>query len=211
MLETLGVVVAGGRGRRLGLPVPKAMATLAGASLLERAVATLEGCCDEIVVAAPRDCPLTLPRSAVPIRRVADSGDRRGPLAGLVAALEALPGRRSVVLGVDFPLIRPATLRFLLGRLAGGRAAVIPVPAGVPQPLVAAYAEEASDSLPAQFRAGERSLTAAALALEPLLLGDSALRRCEGGLENFFNLNTPQDLARAEDLLLGRQPTRGAV
>src|SRR5438132_2343792 len=45
MARTLGVIVAGGRGRRLGLEVPKALAAAGGMTLLDRAVATLEEVC----------------------------------------------------------------------------------------------------------------------------------------------------------------------
>jgi molybdopterin-guanine dinucleotide biosynthesis protein A len=202
----LGVVVAGGRGRRLGGAEPKAMARLAGATLLERAIATLRPSCDEIVVAAPPGCPLALPTGAG-IRRVADVPGFCGPLAGLVAGLEASPGSDAIVLGVDFPLLPAAAVAALLERLPGRRA-VLPAPGGVPQPLAAAYAGGAAPALGKRLRAGERSVTTAALTLEPLVIGDAELATWEGGLASFLNLNTPGDWSRAEARLAGPAPRR---
>ncbi|HEV2105150.1 MAG TPA: NTP transferase domain-containing protein, partial [Candidatus Eisenbacteria bacterium] len=49
----LGVLLAGGRGARLGAGGPKALATLAGRTLLSRAHAILAAVCDAVVVVAP--------------------------------------------------------------------------------------------------------------------------------------------------------------
>src|SRR6185503_5578319 len=135
---TLGVIVAGGQGRRLGLAVPKAMAPLLGITLLERAIATLAPACDAIAVAAPEDRPLALPEVRIECFRVADPAGASGPLAGVVAGLESRRYDRAMVLGVDFPLLRPAVVHALLERL-GDRRAVFPAPGGVPQPLAAVY------------------------------------------------------------------------
>ena len=64
--------------------------------------------------------------------------------------------------------------------------------------LAAAYRPAALAALTAALERGERALTPAVLALRPRLLTDPELERLEGGLENFFNLNTPEDLAAAE-------------
>ena len=196
MTRTLGILLAGGRGKRLASQVPKALVRVGGITLLERALATLEEVCDEVLVSAQRE--LTLPVS--PGRRVEDAPGLVGPLSGIVAGLGARPHDRALVLGVDFPLIRASALRGLLDRLPG-RSAVLPAPGGVPQPVAAAYGPGAAEVLARSLAGGERSATVAALSLDPLLLGDDELTRLEGGLECFLNLNTPADLERAEELL----------
>jgi molybdopterin-guanine dinucleotide biosynthesis protein A len=190
--RTLGVIVAGGRGVRLGLGRPKAFAEVGGMTLLARAEDVLSALCDEIVIAAPASLELPAHRSA----RVADATDDAVPLAGLVAGLAARLFDRALALGVDFPRMRPGMLAALLARL-GARAAVIPAPGGVPQPLAAAYAPGAAAPLAASLARGERAVTVAALALDPLIVGDGELERLDGGSACFFNLNTPDDLAEA--------------
>jgi molybdopterin-guanine dinucleotide biosynthesis protein A len=191
MERTLGVLVAGGRGARLGLAGPKAFAEVGGVSLLARAVRVLESVCDAIVIAAPRGCEL--PRHAY--ARVDDVAGAGGPLAGLVAGLAARPFDRAVALGVDFPFMSPAALGAMLACLPG-HAAALPSPRGVPQPLAAAYAPAAAPALAAALARGERALTPAVLALDALLLDEAASARI-GGDDPFFNLNTPADLEEA--------------
>ena len=192
MTGVLGVLIAGGRGRRLSGSTPKALVRLGGLTLLERAWGVLEGVCAEGVVVAPASLALPVPAA----RRVTDGPGAEGPLAGLVAGLAARSFERAVVLGVDFPLMRPAALAALRDQLAG-EPALLPAPGGIPQPLAAVYGPGAAGALARALARGERALTVAALALRPRLLDDSALARLPGGLENFFNLNTPEDLAEA--------------
>ena len=74
---------------------------------------------------------------------------------------------------------------------------MVPAPMGVMQPLVAAYAAAAAAPLRAAFERGERSISRAVQALEPHVLEGAALARLPDGLDNFFNLNTPEDFAIA--------------
>ena len=193
---TLGVLVAGGRGSRLLGHVPKALVRLGGRTLLERSLAILGEVCGEVVVAAPATLALPVPAAM----RIADVPGAAGPLAGVAAGLAARSFECALVLGVDFPLMRPAALAALRDQIdqIGDAPALLPAPGGTPQPLAAAYRPEAAAPLALALERGERALTAAVLALAPRLLADAELERLEGGLENFFNLNTPEDLAEAE-------------
>jgi molybdopterin-guanine dinucleotide biosynthesis protein A len=215
MPTTLGVLIAGGAGVRLGLGMPKALVPLAGRTLLARGVATLAALCDEVVVTAPaglesvlgigtlpamaRDIPVLFRPDGVP--------GRSGPLAGLLAGLTGSTCDRAVALGVDLPFVGPALLEALLDRLPG-RHAVVPVPEGFPQPLAAAYAPEAAAILARAFAAGERGPTRAIEGLDALRLDDAALAGLPGGLESFLNINTRADLAAAEQRLAPRETTR---
>ncbi|HEV8149686.1 MAG TPA: molybdenum cofactor guanylyltransferase [Gemmatimonadales bacterium] len=205
-MRTLGVIVAGGHGRRLGLSGPKALLRVGAFSLLDRAIATLEGLCDRIVVAAPPLLGLPLPKGML----VQDVPGAEGPLAGLVAGLDSDRYDRAIALGVDFPLVRPSALNALLDRL-GDHSVVLPAPGGVPQPLVAAYGPAACQGLKERLAAGERSVVRAVASISPLVLSDRELAELEDGLDNFFNLNTPDDRAEAEYLLRARADIRGTV
>lgn len=195
-MGTLGVLVAGGAGARLGLGVPKALVKIGGITLLERAIASLHRACDEIVVAAPATLALPADPRA---RRVHDVAGASGPLAGMVAGFAATRWERAFVLGVDFPFLSAAMVTALLGRLDAARSAgaVIPAPGGVAQPLAAAYAPPARDVLAERLAAGERAPSGAIAALTTLVLDDAALAALPGGADAFFNLNTPADLAAA--------------
>lgn len=195
-MRTLGVLLAGGLGSRLRARLPKALVMLGGETLLVRARRTLDAVCDEVVVCAPVEVAITL---GIPgLIRDADGGS--GPLAGIVTGLAARPHDRAVVLGVDFPLMRPGTLTALLDRL-GDHDAAIAEPGGAPQPLAAAYGRTAAAKLVAEWEGGERSILAAARRMDTLWVDEPELREVEGGSGVFLNVNTPDDLERAEKAL----------
>src|SRR2546426_852659 len=81
-----------------------------------------------------------------------------------------------------------------------------PTRGGVRRRLAAAYAPVAGAALAASLARGERAVTAASLALDPRIVGESELSRLEGGSGCFFNLNTPADRAEAERLLVAPAP-----
>ncbi len=198
MRVPLGVIVAGGRGVRLGSG-PKALVVLEGRTLLDRAIETLSRCCEEWVVATAPDIELPVDGA----RLVHDAPGSGGPLAGVAAALSAREPTDTLVLGVDFPLARPQALAALAAR-RGNSPAVLPAPGGSPQPLAAVYGTAACAALRCALAEGETSIRRAALALGPLILDDVALAALEGGSENFFNVNTSEDLAEAARMLAAR-------
>jgi len=224
VIETLGVLLAGGRGSRLGESAPKAFVRVGGESLLARAARTLAEVCDEVLVTGPGDWSQALGAEAPATRFAADPADAQGPLAGVVVGLTAVPFRRALVLGVDFPLARSAALAALLAWLSGAglgtrppaRAAVVPTPGSIPQPLFAAYAPAAAAGLAAALAGGERSIVRAVRTLDPWLVPEPELLELPGGLDNFVNVNTPDDRIDVERRLAalatkGASATKGAL
>jgi molybdopterin-guanine dinucleotide biosynthesis protein A len=198
-----GVLVAGGRGTRLG--AHKARVAIAGVSLLQRALETLSRVADDLVVAAPESLALRLPESPR-ARRVFDRVDGEGPLAGAVAALEDGGFEMAVILGVDFPLMHAATLRALIARLEAHPelGAIVPAPRGRLQPLAAAYGRAFAAALVTAFEKGERSIVKAVEPLGPMVMSDDELADIPGAGESFFNLNTPEDLVEAARRIAAR-------
>jgi molybdopterin-guanine dinucleotide biosynthesis protein A len=198
-----GVILAGGRGRRLGANVPKPWVELGGVALVRRAVSTLGGVCDAIVVTAPKADRAAWAWLSPAASFVADPEGAEGPLAGLVAGLEGESYDEALVLAVDFPLVTAALLDRLLSRLrsSGDAKALVPMPAGIPQPLVAAYRPTARAPLAASLAAGERSVVRAVTALDPVWVADRELG--DDDRDALFNVNTAADLAEAERRMRG--------
>lgn len=118
LLETSGIVLAGGRSHRFG--GDKLVEPVDGKPLVHHAVLTLASVCREVVVAvAPdRDVP-DLPTGLgerMSIRR--DAHVFGGPLAGLLTGLEIAAWDTVLVIGGDMPWVRPALLRHMAGVLA---------------------------------------------------------------------------------------------
>ena len=195
--RTLGVLLAGGQGSRLGGERPKALADCGGRTLLARALATLEALTDPVIVVAPAHETLPVPGA----QRVTDMPGAQGPFAGMIAGLGSRRFEEALVLAVDLPLVTAATLAALRA-LRGDALAVVPAPGGIPQPLAAWFAPRAFLPLAESLRAGERSVTRAVLALDPVVVGPEQLAGLPGGLEAWLNVNTPDELAEAGRLLV---------
>lgn len=114
--ELTGLVLAGGRGRRLG-GRDKGLVTLHDAPLASYAMALLTDHVAEVLISANRNLDAYRALGARVVRD-ADSG-YPGPLAGLLAGLEAAATPWLVVVPCDAPLLPPS----LVARLASGIAA----------------------------------------------------------------------------------------
>jgi molybdopterin-guanine dinucleotide biosynthesis protein A len=120
------------------------------------------------------------------------------PLLGIVTALEQSDGRAVLACGCDLPFVTPALAASI---------AEPDVPLVVPRtgdrlhPLFARYT---APLLPRLREALEQSapLQGTVAALEPVVLDEQLLRAFGDPALLLFNVNTPEDLERAE-LLLG--------
>lgn len=126
---------------------------------------------------------------------VADAVPGGGPLAGLVAGLEASPHPLTAVVAVDMPLVSPEVFR-LLAALRGDEDAVVPVTARGLQPLHAIYARSALPVLRAALEEGRLALRAALQGLRVREVGEDEWCRADPAGTFALNVNTAADLAR---------------
>ncbi|MFM2357002.1 MAG: hypothetical protein RLZZ528_2738 [Pseudomonadota bacterium] len=125
-------------------------------------------------------------------------GDRRGPLAGIEAGLTHAAGTGAagiVTVAVDTPFF-PDDLVQVLRATAGPGGAAIAADADGMHPTFALWPVSALAAVRAQIGAGAYRLRdlAAAVGAGTAMFGGRA----------FFNINTPEDLARAEAMAEGR-------
>ncbi|GIW09650.1 MAG: putative molybdenum cofactor guanylyltransferase [Dehalococcoidia bacterium] len=179
-----GVVLAGGQSRRMGRP--KALLPFATGTLLEWVVRRVRLVCAEVVVVAREG--VVSPGLTVVTDRFADAG----PLAGLHAGLLAVHGEDCLVVACDLPFVQPPLLQLLREQLAGWDA-VVPLVAGHPEPLCAAYRRAVALPAEALLREGGGSLRELLARLQVCFLGEDVLRAADPELVSFFNLNTPAD------------------
>lgn len=132
-VEPLIAVLAGGASTRMG--TDKALVSVAGTPMLEIVAGAAEAVGEVVVVGADRSAGW----AAIDDAREG----RRGPVAGLEAALTYAAGRDVALVAVDQPFLRPATLRSLFG-VAGD--AVVPVDDGWEQVTCAVYREPCLDA-----------------------------------------------------------------
>lgn len=177
----------------------KARLVLSGESMIERSVGLLEELCTQVVLACgpePRYEDLGLPLA---LDKVPDGG----PLAGIVAGLEALDTSCAIAIACDMPRLTPALLRSLVAfheeqdldvcflATAGGR-----------EPLCAIYSGKALPAMREALSRGLRKVTSF-LELEglgtDLRVGRLALDSLPLDPRSACSINTPEELEREED------------
>lgn len=149
MVATAGIVLTGGRSRRLG--VDKATLVFEGETLAERAARRLGSVCAPVVEAGDGVSGLPAVREAPP---------RGGPLAALAAAGAWLRARGhhtpALLLAVDLPLVDEAVLSWLRDR-PGAPTVVLRVD-GRLQPVCARYGPDALVAAGSLIAGGIRAL-----------------------------------------------------
>jgi molybdopterin-guanine dinucleotide biosynthesis protein A len=194
-----GVILAGGLSARLGRD--KASELLAGRSLLQRVVDRLAGLVDEYVVVTAAGQALPSVEAEAPMRAIEDAYARVGPLGGVYSGLSAMQGARAVTVACDMPLLQPALLSELL-LLAPGHEAVVPLSdGGLPEPLCAVYAKTCLPAIKQRIDAGAYKVTGFFESVDVLYVEPEVWRRFDSDGLSFLNVNTEQDLSRAEPLI----------
>jgi molybdenum cofactor guanylyltransferase len=181
-----GVLLTGGASRRMGRD--KALLTVAGRSLAERAAQLLAAVAAPVVEVGPGYAGLAAVQEEPP---------GSGPLAGLCAGaaeLERLGSDRPVLLlAVDMPFVTVPLLRLLAER--PGRPTAVPVADGRPQPLCARYGADALEVAPRLLATGERSLRGLLAGIDVGWV-EPAEWAAVAGPDAFVDVDTPADLTR---------------
>lgn len=191
-LRVLGVILAGGRGERLGGRV-KALEMLGNTRLIDHVIARARPQADGLLVSANDPLPglpddvavLADAHGALPL----DASARNGPLSGIMAALfhaGAHGFERILTFAGDTPFV-PRNLGVQLR--GGGTGIVLAQVAGQIMPVFGLWPTETAPSLSILVKAGERSVSGAARAL-----GATFVDVACGIGDSFHDLDTPEDM-----------------
>lgn len=206
-----GVVLAGGRSRRLGIDkttmswppvtgpgVEDTGAPFGGPTLLEATAAKLGQVCAEVLLVAYRGA------RPVPYRVVPDRYAEGGSLGGIYSGL--LEARHDFALAVatDMPFLSLDLLRWML---AQPRDFDVLVPVREePEPLHALYSKACLEPMRRRLDAGRLKITGFFEDVRVRYVEPATLARLDPEGDSFFNVNTPADLTRARQILARRSP-----
>jgi len=197
---TLGLVLAGGLARRMG-GGDKAFLKIGGETILARALSRFRPQCTEIVINANGD-PKRFASFGFPVA-ADDIPDFAGPLAGILAGLDwAAKNRPGIEWIASVPGDCPFVPRDLVAKLHAARIAEN-------QPLACARSGEWRHPVVGIWPVSLRGDLRHALMKEGLHKIEVFTRRHgiaiaewpDKPVDPFFNVNTPEDLARAEALV----------
>jgi molybdopterin-guanine dinucleotide biosynthesis protein A len=186
-------IIAGGAGTRLGGAAKSAL-PVGGRPISVRQLEVLRAAFARVVVVANDPAPW----AGLDVEVTPDLHRGAGPLAGIHAALVATAGLTGVVcVAGDMPFVALPLLELLRDH-APEADAVVPRVGGHAEPLLARYGRRCLPIIEAQLATGARAVHTVFDAVATTWLDEAVLRGFDPGLRSFTNVNTTEDLRRAQ-------------
>jgi molybdopterin-guanine dinucleotide biosynthesis protein A len=191
-----GVILAGGLGTRYG-GENKAFIKVGGVRILDRLFDLFSELFDEILLVTthPRDF---LEWDAL---IVTDLFSVRSSLTGIHAGLFYASQPFAFFSACDTPFLKKEIIEMVLSEIEPGADLVLPRTSAGIEPLCAAYSRRCLKPAEEHLRANKFKIQLALKNCRIKTIPEDRLRAKDPGLVSFFNVNTPQDLARAEQML----------
>ena len=190
------VILAGGRCQRF-FPVEKCIALFKGKPLILHVVERLRSVASAIVVVARDEEQGAVLKCEIPheITLTFDRIQNFGPLAGILAGLQASSNPFSIVVGCDMPFLSEEALKFLAEQRSNYDAVVPLWEDGKIEPLHAIYRKKAMlKATKEAIRKGEHKISFAISSLKVNFVPVAKIRKFDPPLRTFTNINTPEDL-----------------
>jgi len=202
-LKKSAIILAGGFSKRLGQD--KALIELAGRPLVLHVLDRVRGVVDEVMVVVSSDDQRTVFECLLGRKAsvVVDKCEIQSPLIGASVGFENAQGEYSLLLPCDTPFISSEVVALLLDLCVNKSAAIPRWPTGYIEPLQAAYQTKSA------LNAAKTALEEGKLDLRSMIshlrgvryISTLVLQEVDPRLLTFFNINTPEDLKRAESML----------
>jgi molybdenum cofactor guanylyltransferase len=197
-----GVILAGGKSTRIGASKPQLK--IGKGHLIDRVVDTLSQFTSSILIVTTED-QVSLAESAAPgARRVQDIYPGKGPLGGIYTGLMYAETSYSLVVGCDMPFLNGGLIRYLIDG-ASGFAAVAPKIGWMIQPLHAIYSKSCMPSIEALLRENQLQIIKLFDLVNTRFVAEKEIDRFDPDYLSFLNINTEDDLLKAE-VLIGARP-----
>jgi len=203
MLQKSAVILAGGFSRRFGRD--KGLVVLAGKPLILHVIDRVSKVVDEVLVVVSSEKQKNKFETILKEKAdlVIDKDDSQSPLVGAITGFETANAEYSLLLPCDTPLVSTQIVQLLLD-MCNNRSAAIPRwPSGYIEPLQAVYrTESALNAAKTALKQEKRKMQSMIDNLRGVrYVSTMVLEQLEPDLLTFFNVNTPQDLKKAESIL----------
>jgi molybdopterin-guanine dinucleotide biosynthesis protein A len=177
----------------------KALETIGGQSLVRRVIDRISHVTEEIVVVVAEQSQA----DALPLdegHRVAlDRYPGGGALGGIFTGLAAAQHQWGIAVACDMPFLNLGLVRRMLC-LRQGADAVVPMLRGWPEPTHAIYSKTCLPFMEERLLAGDPKISRFFDKVRVAYLPEEEIAAVDPEYLSFFNVNTPDDLARAREL-----------
>ena len=197
-----GVILSGGLSTRFS-GNDKAFVTVGGRPMIEHLLSVFRPLFDDIVLVT--NDPVKYLSWNLHI--VTDIFSCRSSLTGIHAGLFHADHPHAFFAACDAPFLRPEVVRSLLEALGSSDDVVIPVTSAGLEPLCAIYSKRCLAAIENMLNRQHFKIQSFFPSVRVMKIDEERLRSADPELISFFNINTPEDLARAETWLAsGRNP-----
>ncbi len=198
------VILAGGKGKRLGYN--KALLKMGDTYLLEIIVRNIKAISDRILfVVSPNDYShlLSIHSSLLSsncVSVICDSIPNQGPLLGLIEALKWSNEEWIFLVGCDMPFIEKPLVKLIYQSRKSGSQVLVPRLNGFLEPLHAFYHRSCLKAAETAYRQGKRKIKDFYPFVNVSVLEEKAMRVIKNYQISFFNINSAEDLQRAQKI-----------
>ena len=201
MTEIIAAVLVGGKSRRYGRN--KALEIFQGERLIDRQIRKVRPLFSEVLVITNE--PADYLHLEVTLLRDVISG--LGPLGGIYTGLLFAQGKSVFVTACDMPFLQPAVVKHMV-QLSGNNDVVVPQKREGLEPLHAIYSARCLPHIKRMLERGKFQVVSFFPAVRVCRLSQEELKQLDPHGLSFFNINTPDDMDRARELLkeLGDSP-----
>lgn len=191
----LAAIIAGGQGSRLG-GVEKGLLKIGGKRVIEYVLHALKDF-EKVIVCRDNRQSLLYSKYAPTITDILKG---LGPLSGIHSALSHF-GRSVLIVSSDMPFLNARVCKVIYEECLNADAVIPKWEDGKLEPTFAAYSTKLISEIERCFELGEKKVIKAIEGLEKVKFYPvEKLRRYDENLLTFFNINTFEDLERAEEV-----------
>jgi molybdopterin-guanine dinucleotide biosynthesis protein A len=190
-----GVILSGGLSTRFN-GQNKAFIRVGGKRILDRLYAIFSDLFREIILVT--NDPLQFMEWDLTI--VTDLFPVRSSLTGIHAGLFYMRNPYAFFSACDTPFLKKDLVETLLDNLNGNKDIIMPETAAGMEPLCAIYSKRCLNAAEHHIKENKFKIQQALRNHRLEKIPETALRAADPGLTSFFNINTPQDLARSEEI-----------
>jgi len=192
------IVLAGGKGTRLGKD--KLQEVVRGRPLLQRVIDILSPISERILVvtAQGQKRPAFQPRQ-IEVASLQDNYPGKGALGGIYTGLSAVDSQYSLVVAADMPFLNPDLLQHLVTE-APGFDVVMPRIDGEIEPLHAVYSRDCLPAIQEQIERNQLQIRVFLEGARVRYVELAEIDRFDPRHLSFFNVNTPEDLTKAQEI-----------
>jgi len=175
---------------------PKALMELGGRRIIDRVADVVRGVTDDLLIVT--NTPELYASLALPM--VPDVFPDHGSLGGIYSGLLAAPGAAAFTVACDMPFLSPEVARLVVDRAALADV-VLPTSGGRLETLHACYAKSCLGPMESRLRQGRLRIAGFFDEVRVLTIPEEEVARFRDPDLIFMNVNTPEELARARELL----------